>query len=157
MTAEVTIRHLGRTTQASARGGKPQLKKLRDALLLKGFVLESETEDGFDLRRRAHVTQDEWPMRVSARCQGQQCEIRYGLFIPWGWIVGFTVLMWLVLPFAGVQHAVLAFGLGLVVLALAIYIRKFDCRPNAKYWQARPRQRWHEIMDKLLREAFARA
>ncbi|MGB2681069.1 MAG: hypothetical protein WBE39_07110 [Candidatus Competibacter sp.] len=156
MTVEVAIRHLGRTTQATVRGGKPQLKKLRDALLLKGFVLVSETDDRLELRRRAHVTQDEWPMRVSARCEGQRCEIDYFLFIPWGWIAGFTALMWLVLPFAGVQHAVLAFGLGLVVLASALYIQKFDCRPNAKYWQARPRQRWHDLMEKLIKEAFAR-
>lgn len=157
MTAEVTIRHLGRLTRATARGGKPQLKKVRDALVLKGFVPVSETDDGFDLRRRAHVTQDDWPMRVKARCEGQRCEIDYFLFIPWGWIAGFTALMWLVLPFAGVQHALLAFGLGLVVLASALYTQKFDCRPNAKYWQARPRQRWHETMEKLIGEAFARA
>ena len=98
MTVEVTIRHLGRTTQARARGGKPQLKKLRDALLLKGFALVSETDDSVELRRRAYVTQDDWPMRVIARREGQECDIRYFCFIPWGWIAGFAAMMWLVLP-----------------------------------------------------------
>ncbi|MCB1794875.1 MAG: hypothetical protein KDJ70_10700 [Candidatus Competibacteraceae bacterium] len=61
---------------------------------------------------------------------------------------------WLALPFAGFQNAGLAFVLALLVAALAIYKQKFDCRPDARFWQQRSRQRWGEIMERLLREAF---
>ena len=95
-------------------------------------------------------------MRVIVRRSGSQFEVDYYLYIPWGWIGAFTVLMFLVLPFAGIPNALLAFGLALAVAALAIYKQKFDCRPNARFWQQRPRQRWGEIMERLVREAFAR-
>lgn len=95
-------------------------------------------------------------MRVIVQRKGNQFEIRYFLCIPWGWIASFVFLMWLVLPFAGVPNAALAFGLAAIVAALAIYRQKFDCRPNARYWQQQPRQRWGEIMERTIREAFAR-
>jgi hypothetical protein len=156
MAAELMIRHLGRMTQATVQGGDAQLKKLRNALLLKDFVIAAERENVLELRRRAYLTQDDWPMRVIVRRDGNQFEIDYYLYIPWGWIAGFTVLMLLVLPFAGIPNAPLAFGLAAVVAALAIYKQKFDCRPNARFWQQRPRQRWNETMERLLREAFGR-
>ncbi|MFZ1640609.1 MAG: hypothetical protein WAV07_04060 [Candidatus Contendobacter sp.] len=157
MTDELTIQHLGRMTQATARGSDAQLKKLRNALLLKSFVIAAERENILELRRRAYLTQDDWPMRVIVRRDGSRFAIDYFLYIPWGWIAGFTVLMLLVLPFAGIPNAPLAFGLALVVAALAIYKQKFDCRPNARFWQQRPRQRWGELVERLVREAFARA
>lgn len=156
MTAELTIRHLGRMTRATARGGDAQWKKLRGALLLKEFRVIAEQDDRLELRRRAYLTQDDWPMQVTIRRDVSQFEIDYSLLIPWGWIVGFVVLMLLVLPFAGIPNAALAFGLASVVAALAIYKQKFDCRPNARFWQQRPRQRWGETMERLLRETFAR-
>jgi hypothetical protein len=156
MAAELMIRHLGRVTQATVQGGDAQLKKLRNALLLKDFIISAERENVLELRRRAYLTQDDWPMRVIVRRDGNQFEIDYYLYIPWGWIAGFTVLMLLVLPFAGIPNAPLAFGLASVVAALAIYKQKFDCRPNARFWQQRPRQRWNETMERLLREAFGR-
>jgi hypothetical protein len=156
MAAELMIRHLGRMTQATVQGGDAQLKKLRNALLLKDFIISAERENVLELRRRAYLTQDDWPMRVIVRRDGNQFEIDYYLYIPWGWIAGFTVLMLLVLPFAGIPNAPLAFGLAAVVAALAIYKQKFDCRPNARFWQQRPRQRWNETMERLLREAFGR-
>jgi hypothetical protein len=156
MAAELMIRHLGRMTQATVQGGDAQLKKLRNALLLKDFIISAERENVLELRRRAYLTQDDWPMRVIVRRDGNQFEIDYYLYIPWGWIAGFTVLMLLVLPFAGIPNAPLAFGLASVVAALAIYKQKFDCRPNARFWQQRPRQRWSETMERLLREAFGR-
>lgn len=156
MAAELMIRHLGRVTQATVQGGDAQLKKLRNALLLKDFIISAERGNVLELRRRAYLTQDDWPMRVIVRRDGNQFEIDYYLYIPWGWITGFTVLMLLVLPFAGIPNAPLAFGLASVVAALAIYKQKFDCRPNARFWQQRPRQRWNETMERLLREAFGR-
>lgn len=156
MADELTIRHLGRLTRATARGGDAQLKRLRNALLLKDFVIAAERENLLELRRRAYLTQDDWPMRAIVRRDGAQFEMDYYLYIPWGWIVAFTVLMFLVLPFAGIPNAPLAFGLAVGVAALAIYKQKFDCRPNARFWQARPRQRWNESMERLLREVFAR-
>lgn len=155
MASELTIHHLGRMTQATARGGDAQWKKLRGALLLKEFRVIAEQENRLELRRRAYLMQDDWPMRVRVRRDGARFEIDYFLFIPWGWIFGFVFLMLLVLPFAGIPHAALAFGLASVVAALAIYKQKFDCRPNARFWQQRPRQRWGETMERLLREAFA--
>ncbi len=156
MADELTIRHLGRLTRATGRGGDAQLKKLRNALLLKEFRITIERDNVLELRRRAHLTQDDWPIRVIIRRDGSQFEIDYYLYIPWGWIVAFTVLMFLVLPFAGIPNAPLAFGMAVVVAALAIYRQKFDCRPNARFWQQRPRRRWRETMERLLREAFAR-
>jgi hypothetical protein len=156
MAAELMIRHLGRVTQATVQGGDAQLKKLRNALLLKDFIISAERENVLELRRRAYLTQDDWPMRVIVRRDGNQFEIDYYLYIPWGWIAAFTVLMLLVLPFAGIPNAPLAFGLAVVVAVLAIYKQKFDCRPNARFWQERPRQRWNDTMERLLREAFAR-
>ena len=156
MKAELSIRQLGRLTRATAQGDDAQFKNLRNALLLKNFVIAAERENVLELRRRAYVTQDDWPMRVIVRRDGAQFEIDCYLYIPWGWIGAFTVLMFLVLPFAGIPNALLAFGLALVVAGLAIYKQKFDGRPNARFWQQRPRQRWGEIMERLVREAFAR-
>ena len=156
MAPELTIRHLGRMTQATVKGGDAPLKKLRNALLLKDFVVAAESEGRLEMRRRAHLTQDDWPMRVIVRRDGNRFDIRYFLFIPWGWIAGFTFLMLLVLPFAGIPNAPLAFGLASVVAVLAIYKQKFDCRPNARYWQELPRRRWNEAMEGIIREAFAR-
>ncbi len=157
MASELTIHHLGRMTRATVRGGDAQLKKLRNALLLKDFIIAAERENLLEFRRRAYLTQDDWPMRVVVRRDGAQFEIDYYLYIPWGWITALTVLMWLVLPFAGIPNAPLAFGLAVVVVALAIYKQKFDCRPNARFWQQRPRQRWGEIMERLVGETFTRA
>ena len=156
MTDELTIHHRGRLTRATVRGSDAQLKKLRNALLLKDFVIADERENLLEFRRRAYLTQDDWPMRVIVRRDGSRFEVDYCLYIPWGWIGAFTVLMFLVLPFAGIPNAPLAFGLALAVAALAIYKQKFDCRPNARFWQQRPRQRWGEIMERLVREAFIR-
>lgn len=152
--AELTIQHLGRLSRMTARGGDAQFKKFRNALLLKNFVVASEDERRVELRRRPFLLQDDWPMRVSIRREGARFEIDYYQFIPWGWIVGLTFLTWVVLPFAGFQNAGLAFVLALLVAALAAYKQKFDCRPDARLWQQRPRQRWGEAMERLAREAF---
>lgn len=157
MADELTIRHLGRLTRAMARGNDAGLQRFRNALLLKDFVIAAERENRLELRRRAYLTQDDWPMRVIVRRDGAQFEMDYYLYIPWGWIGAFTVLMFLVLPFAGIPNALLAFGLAAVAAALAVYKQKFDCRPDARFWQQRPRQRWGELMERLVREAFARS
>lgn len=157
MAVELTVRHWGRMSQVTVRGNEAQRKKLRDALLLKDFIVVTESDERLEMRRRASITQDDWPMRVIVRCDSHQFDIRYFLFIPWGWIVSFVVLMWLVLPFAGIRHVALAFGLAAIVAMMAIYKQKFDCRPDARFWQARPRQRWHEIMEKIIREAFTKS
>ncbi len=94
-------------------------------------------------------------MRVSIHRDGRQFDIRYFHYIPWGWIASFVVLMLLVLPVAGIPNPIMAFGLATLVAALAIYKQRFDCRPDARFWQQRPRQRWNETMERLLREAFA--
>lgn len=152
--AELTIQHLGRLSRMTVRGGDAQLKKLRNALLVKNFVIASEDENSLELRRRAYLLQDDWPMRVSIRRDGARFEIEYYQSIPWGWIVGLVFLTWVVLPFAGLQNAGLAFLLALMVAVLAIHKQKFDCRPDARFWQQRPRQRWGETMERLVREAF---
>lgn len=152
---DLTIQHLGRFTQATVQGGDAQLKKLRNALLLNHFFITAETENRLEARRRAYITQDDWPMRVIIQRNGRQFDIRYFLFIPWSWIVALVFLSLLVLPFAGIPRAELALGLATIVAALAIYKQKFDLRPNARYWQRQPRQRWNEMMEQLIREAFA--
>lgn len=95
-------------------------------------------------------------MTVVVDRDGDRFDIRYSLFIPWGWIVGLVFLTLVVLPFAGIPNALLAFGLATVVAILAVYRQKFDCRPNARFWQERPRKRWGETMEEILRESFAR-
>lgn len=157
MAVELAIRHLGRMTQATVRGGDTQLKKLRNALLLKEFRIVAEQENLLELRRRAHLTQDDWPMRVIVRRDGSQFDIRYCLYVPWGWIAGFVAMMLLVLPFAGIPNAPLAFGLAAAVAVLTIHRRQFDCRPDARFWQERPRRRWNATMEGIMREAFARS
>jgi hypothetical protein len=97
---------------------------------------------------------DDWPMRVVIRREGDQFEIRYWLCIPWAWIAGFVALIMIVLPFGGIQRADLIFILGSLAAGLGIYKQKFDCSPNASFWQAEPRRRWGETMEQLLREAF---
>lgn len=156
MAADLTIQHLGRMTRVVARGREANLKKLRNALLLKEFRVVAERENRLVLRRRAYVLQDDWPMTVVVDRDGDRFDIRYSLFIPWGWIVGLVFLTLVVLPFAGIPNALLAFGLATVVAILAVYRQKFDCRPNARFWQERPRKRWGETMEEILREAFAR-
>ena len=154
MAAEPTIQHLGRMTQAPAQGGDTQLKKFRNALLLNNFYIVTESETRLEARRRAYITQDDWPIRLMVQRDGKQFDIRYFLFIPWGWIIGLVFLSLVVLPFAGIPRAEFALGLAAVVATLAIYKQKFDCRPDAKYWQRQPRQRWNQIMEQLIREAF---
>lgn len=154
MNAELTICHLGRVSQATVKGGDAELKRLRNALLLKDFVIAVEDEHRLELRRRAYLSQDDWPMRVSIRRDGRQFEIRYFHYIPWAWIISFVIVMLLVLPVAGIPQPILAFGLALVTAALAVYKQQFDCRPDARFWQQPPRQRWGETMERLLREAF---
>lgn len=154
MVTDLMIQHTGRMTQATVTGNDAGLKRFRNALLLKDFVIAAERENALELRRRAYLSQDDWPIRVSIRRSGRQMDIRYFLYIPWGWISGFVALALLVLPFAGIPNPVLAFGLAAVAAALAIYKQKFDCRPDARFWQQRPRQRWGETMERLLTEAF---
>ena len=157
MPSELTIRQGGRLTQATVRGSDAQLKKFRNALLLKEFRMVAERENEWKLRRRAYLLQDDWPVQVNIRRNGAQFEIDYYLCIPWGWIVGVSFLTWVALPFAGFQNAGWAFVLALLVLALATYKQRFDCRPDARFWQQRPRQRWGETIEHLLREAFERS
>ena len=157
MSVELTISHLGRVSRATVHGGDAQLKKLRNALLLKDFRLVAESENAWEFRRRAYLLQDDWPVRVSIRREGRRIEIDYDLFIPWSWIGGLCFLTIMVLPFAGFQNAGLGFILALLVMALAIYKQKFDCRPDARFWQQRPRQRWGEMIERLIGEAFARS
>ncbi len=154
MNTELTIRHLGRTTQATVQGSAAELKQFRNALVLKDFVVAVEEENRLELRRRAYLSQDDWPMRVIVSRDGNRFDIRYFHYIPWAWIVSFVIMMLLLLPIAGIARPLLLVGLALVAAALAIYQQQFDCRPDARFWQQRPRQRWGETMERLLREAF---
>jgi|JRYG01.1.fsa_nt_gb hypothetical protein len=155
MASELTIHHRGRTTRALVQGGDAQLKRLRNALLLKEFRVTAERENHLQFRRRAYLLQDDWPVQVTIRRDGPRFEIDYSLLVPWSWIGGLIFLALVALPFAGFQNEILMFGLLALVIALAIYKQKFDCRPDARFWQQRPRQRWGEILERLLREAFA--
>ena len=143
-------------TQATVYGGDGQLKRLRKALLLKKFIVVSETEQRLVFRRPAYMLHDDWPMRVVIRRNGHEFDIRYCLLIPWPWIVGFVVLMMIVLPFAGIQRADMMLILGSLAAGLAGYKQKFDCSPQAPFWQTEPRRRWGENMEQILREAFGR-
>ncbi|HAS50280.1 MAG TPA: hypothetical protein DCS21_00395 [Gammaproteobacteria bacterium] len=151
--AELTIEHLGRITRATVRGSDAQLKKFRNALLLKEFRIVAEQENAWELRRRAYLLQDDWPVQVKIRRNGAQFEIDYYLSIPRGWIAGLGFFTF-ALPFAGLQNAGLAFVLALLVMGLAVYKQKFDGRPDARFWQQRSRQRWGELMERLMRDVF---
>ncbi len=118
-------------------------------------MIVTEQDDALELRRRARLTQDDWPMRVSVRRMGDQIELRYWLYIPWGWIGSFVGLAFLALPFAGIRSEVLMFGLALTAAALAISKQKLIAGPMPDSGEQRPRQRWGETMERLLREACA--
>ena len=154
MNAELTIRHLGRKTRATVRGGDAQLKKFRDALLLKEFRLSSERDGRLELGRRAFLLQEDWPMWVSIRRENGQFQIDYWNFIPWGWIIGLVFLILVVLPFAGIPNEILMFSLAAIITLLAVYKQKFDCRPDARFWQQQPRQRWGEVLEQMLKDSF---
>ena len=156
MSAELTISHWGRVSRATVQGNDVQVKKFRNALLLKDFRLVTESENTWEFRRRAYLLQDDWPVQVCIHREGRRVEIEYYLFIPWSWISGLCFLTLVVLPFAGFQNAGLGFILALLVMALAVYKQKFDGRPDARFWQQRPRQRWGELIERLIREAFER-
>ncbi len=81
MQAELTLCHLGRLTRATVQGGDAQLKKFRNALLLKEFRIVAERENEWEFRRRAYLLQDDWPVQVHIRRQGNQFEIDYYLSI----------------------------------------------------------------------------
>ena len=67
--------------------------RFRNALLLKDFVIAAEEGNRLELRRRAYLSQDDWPMRVSIHRDGHQFDICYFHYIPWGWIASFVGLM----------------------------------------------------------------
>jgi hypothetical protein len=149
------IRHLGRTSRACVPADAAALQRLSQALQRDHhFTVVAERDGGLELRRRAFVLQDDWPVRVSVRASDGGYRIDYGLFIPWSWIAALGLLALVVLPFAGIPHAALAAALAALAVALASLCQRFDCRPDARFWQQRPRRRWHETMQRLLREAF---
>lgn len=156
MTTALTIQHLGRVSRAHFTATDGQIKKLRNALLIKEFRVVSETADSWKLRRRAYVMQDDWPVQVTISRSGRhEWQIDYALSVPWAWIISLCFLSIMVWPFAGVENAGLGFILALFILALALYQRTFDCRPHARFWQQRPRQRWGDFFERCIAETLA--
>lgn len=151
----LTVDHRGRMSIAVLSAREQQLHTFRKSLLQEDFLIRSETKEELELHRKARVFKDDWPIRLRIRRDGDRLAISYFMFIPWSWIVIFTVLVVLFLPVAsraGVPP-LLFLVLALGVIALAIIKRKFDLSPNAS-WQGRPRRRWQEKIGDLLRESF---
>lgn len=155
MATELTICHLGRVSRVTCSGTEAQFQQFRDALLLRGFYLAHEQENAWEFRRRAYLLQDDWPIRVAVSRSAQQFEIAYYLSIPWSWIATLGFLAIMVWPFAGFPNAEMGFVLAVLLVAIAGYKQKFDLRPNAKFWQQVPRQRWGAILEHLISESFS--
>ena len=93
-------------------------------------------------------------MWVSIRRENGQFQIDYWNFIPWGWIIGLVFLILVVLTFDGIPNEILMFSLAAIITLLAVYKQKFDCRPDARFWQQQPRQRWGEVLEQMLKDSF---
>lgn len=156
MSNELQIQHLGRVSRATVVCSEAQIKKFRNALLINEFRVVSASADCWKMRRRAYVMQDDWPIQVQITRHGREWQVDYALAVPWAWIASLCFLSIMVWPFAGVEHAGFGFIIALLILALAVYQRTFDCRPKARFWQQRPRQRWGELMEYYLRTALAK-
>lgn len=140
---------------AVVNGTKHQLDAFRNALLKEEFVLKAKSQHHMEFYRKARVLRDDWPMKLRVERHNHQIEIQCSMFIPWSWIAIFALLLLLFLPVASASGVppLLFLGLGLAVIALAIVKQKFDLSPQA-FWQSRPRQRWNDILNRLLVSAF---
>jgi hypothetical protein len=154
MTNELKVHHSGRVTQLLVKGSDIQFRRFRRLLLINDFIVVFENNERLEMRRRAYVMHDDWPIRLTVKRDSNHFDIRYFLFIPWSWIISFSILIFLILPYAGVPNTSLTFLLSVIVVVLTLFKRQFDCRPTAKYWQSSPRRRWHNIIEQLIKESF---
>ncbi len=153
MKTAVRIEHRGRESVAHLRGGHPQVQRIRTALAALGFERVAECGGRLDYRRRAALLQDDWPISLTVEQDGAEIRVRYALFIPWPWIAGFVAAIVVVLPFAGFLRADLILVVAALAVALATWKQRFDCRPDARYWQTASRRRWGEELASVLRTA----
>lgn len=146
------IKHYGRITVIIITNGKIQIARLREALTTQGFILTFENNKQLKMRRRAYIQQNDWPISLCVLNNGKEVKISYYLFIPWGWLIFFLLINLVMLP---ILTSIYASIIGTFILfLLALIKRRFDCRPNAIYWQAASRSRWHTIITNLIRQSY---
>ena len=150
----VDIRHLGGVSRARVRATPAQVEQFDRALLAHGFVAAGERRAGLEWHRPPRLLHDDWPLRVRLAWRGDAVEIDYGMVIPWPWIVGLAVLALVGLPLVPTPYPGLFVAIAALAVGLATVVRRFDCRPDARWWQQRPRARWHATMTGLLQAAF---
>ena len=149
----IAVRHGGRRTVATVPGDRERIARFRDVLLRDEFYVESETESVLTLGRKIRLMRGDWPMRVRIERAGEDTRISYFLFTPWSWIVAFSILVFVFLPFIPLRGAPLVFLLGVGVIGVAVYKQKLDLSPTAS-WQGPPRKQWNDKMNRLLSDIF---
>jgi len=150
---KIAVRHLGRKSIVLISATREQIETFLRALLQNQFFMESEKDRMWVLGRKIRLMEGDWPMRVIIEQHGMVVTISYFMFVPWAWIVTFSIMILFFLPFIPVKGVPLVFFLGLGIIAMAIYKQRFDFSPDAS-WQGPPRQRWNGKMIGLLRNAL---
>jgi hypothetical protein len=149
----IIVTHSGRESSVEVTGDPTRLEAFRSALIREGFKTVAEGEHQWELRRDIRPMAGDWPMKLRIEGDGRHWRISFFMFTPWSWIIVFSLMVLLFVPFASFQGAPLAFVLALGVVGLAIYKQKLDFSPDAS-WQGPPRREWHDRMRRLLDEAF---
>ncbi len=153
---DIIVTHSGRQSSVSVTADAARLEAFRSALIREGFKTVTEGEFRWELRRDIRPIAGDWPMKLIIEGDGRRWRISFFMFTPWSWIIVFSLMTLLFIPFASFQGAPLAFLLALGVIGLAIYKQKLDFSPDAS-WQGPPRREWHDRMQRLLDEAFGDA
>nr|VFJ46073.1 MAG: hypothetical protein BECKFW1821A_GA0114235_10124 [Candidatus Kentron sp. FW]VFJ51355.1 MAG: hypothetical protein BECKFW1821B_GA0114236_100911 [Candidatus Kentron sp. FW] len=150
---KITVRHLGRKTTISVPANREQIEAFLEILLQNQFFIESKKRGMWILGRKIRLMEGDWPMRVFIEQNQSNVTISYFMFVPWTWIITFSIMIFFFLPFIPIRGVPFVFLLGLGVIAMAIYKQRLDLSPDAS-WQGPPRQRWNNRMIHLLTDAF---
>nr|VFK46573.1 MAG: hypothetical protein BECKTC1821D_GA0114238_103313 [Candidatus Kentron sp. TC] len=150
---KTAARHLGRKSTVSISASRQQIEILLGILIQNQFFMESKKEGEWTLGRKIRLMEGDWPMKVIIEQNGAEATISYFMFVPWGWIITFSIMIFFFLPFIPVKGVPLVFFAGLGVIALAIHKQRFDLSPNSA-WQGPPRQRWNDKMITLIEQSI---
>nr|VFK42247.1 MAG: hypothetical protein BECKSD772F_GA0070984_11183 [Candidatus Kentron sp. SD]VFK48173.1 MAG: hypothetical protein BECKSD772E_GA0070983_111514 [Candidatus Kentron sp. SD] len=150
---KIAVQHLGRKSTVSIPATREQVETFLGILAENQFFPVSRKAGKWVLGRKIRLMEGDWPMKVIVEESGESMTISYFMFVPWGWIVTFSIMILFFLPFIPLKGVPLVFFAGLGVIALAIHKQRFDFSPDAS-WQGPPRKRWHGKMIDLLRNAL---
>nr|VFK66533.1 MAG: hypothetical protein BECKUNK1418G_GA0071005_10974 [Candidatus Kentron sp. UNK]VFK68434.1 MAG: hypothetical protein BECKUNK1418H_GA0071006_100239 [Candidatus Kentron sp. UNK] len=149
----IAVRHLGRKSTVSISATHQQIETLLGILVQNQFFMESEKAGRWALGRKIRLMEGDWPMKVVIEQHGAKATISYFMFVPWIWIITFSIMIFFFLPFIPIKGVPLVFFAGLGVIALAIHKQQLDFSPDAT-WQGPPRQRWNDKMIGFIRQSM---